>query len=41
MTDLNNEMLKLNKGIERNNKEVQGLPLLEKKVKEMAMEITG
>lgn len=41
MTELNNEMLKLSKGIEKNNKEVQSLPSLEKKVKEMAMEITG
>ena len=41
MTELGNEMLKLNKGIEKNNKEVQSLPLLEKKVKDMAMEITG
>lgn len=41
MTELNSEMAKLNKGIEKNNKEQQSLPSLEKKVKEMALEITG
>lgn len=41
MTELNSEMTKLTKGIEKNNKEQQSLPSLEKRVKEMALEITG
>ena len=41
MTEVNAEMGKLTKGIEKNNKELQSLPSLEKRVKEMAAEITG
>lgn len=41
MTEVNAEMGKLIKGIEKNNKELQSLPSLEKRVKEMAAEITG
>jgi hypothetical protein len=41
MTEVNAEMAKLTKGIEKNNKELQSLPSLEKRVKEMAAEITG
>ena len=41
MTELNSEMGKLTKGIDKNNKELQSLPSLEKRVKEMAAEITG
>lgn len=41
MTEVNAEMGKLTKGIEKNNKELQSLPSLEKRVKEMATEITG
>lgn len=40
MTEVNAEMGKLTKGIEKNNKELQSLPSLEKRVKEMAAEIT-
>ncbi|XP_046656187.1 intraflagellar transport protein 74 homolog [Daphnia pulicaria] len=40
MTEVNAEMAKLTKGIEKNNKELQSLPSLEKRVKEMAAEIT-
>ncbi len=41
MTEVNAEMAKLTKGIEKNNKELQSLPSLEKRVKEMAAEIAG
>lgn len=41
MTELNGEMTRLSKEVEKNNKEQQNLPSLEKKVKEMALEITG
>ena len=41
MTELNSEMGKLTKGIDKNNKELQSLPSLEKRVKEMAAEIPG
>jgi intraflagellar transport protein 74 len=41
MTELNSEMIRLVKGIDKNNKEMQNLPALENKVKEMAVEITG
>jgi hypothetical protein len=41
MTEVNTEMAKLTKSIEKNNKELQSLPSLEKRVKEMAAEITG
>lgn len=41
MTELNVEMGKLTKGIDKNNKELQSLPSLEKRVKDMASEITG
>ena len=40
-TELNTEMSRLVKGIDKNNKEMLNLPALENKVKEMAVEITG
>jgi hypothetical protein len=36
---VNADMAKLTKGIEKNNQELQSLPSLEKRVKEMAAEI--
>ena len=41
MSELNAEMARLSKEVDKNNKEQQSLPSLEKKVKEMALEITG
>ncbi|XP_046455404.1 intraflagellar transport protein 74 homolog [Daphnia pulex] len=38
-TEVNADMAKLTKGIEKNNQELQSLPSLEKRVKEMAAEI--
>lgn len=41
MSELNTEMARLHQVIERNNKEQQSLPSLEKRVKDMALEMTG
>lgn len=41
MSELGTEITRLARAVEKNNKEMQNLPALESKVKEMAVEITG